>query len=230
MSFEQKTWTDRDVQYPGKRTITNVNDSSDIQDVYVTRAEGTISTQGDLWCAETMNNMEERIANAFSEIIQSLETTYENVYPVGAIYQSFSSTSPETLFPGTSWVQISGRVLLPVSASSSSLVTGGSNTRTITPTGSVSLWGTVAGHVLTESEMPAHTHTLSVMKWSGSSNIGYNSSGYFNGKDVTVTTTTTGSNNAHSHGFSVSGSFSPNSITLDIRQPYMTMYAWRRTA
>ena len=48
------------------------------------------------------------------------------VYPVGAIYISYSSTSPATLFGGT-WVAITGRFLY----ANADTGTGGSNTQTL---------------------------------------------------------------------------------------------------
>lgn len=50
------------------------------------------------------------------------------VYPVGAIYISYTSTSPATLFGGT-WTPITGRFLYMNSGTS----TGGSNTVSIAP-------------------------------------------------------------------------------------------------
>lgn len=48
------------------------------------------------------------------------------VYPVGALYISYSSTSPATLFGGT-WVAITGRFLY----ANADTGTGGSNTQTL---------------------------------------------------------------------------------------------------
>lgn len=48
------------------------------------------------------------------------------VYPVGAVYISYSSTSPATLFGGT-WVAITGRFLY----ANADTGTGGSNTQTL---------------------------------------------------------------------------------------------------
>ncbi len=58
-------------------------------------------------------------------------------YPVGAIYQSTSSTSPASLFGG-SWTQITSRFLWNTTSSGG---TGGEQ-----------------NHTLTETEMPSHSH------------------------------------------------------------------------
>lgn len=89
-SYSKKTWTNRSSEYPYRRTLTNVNDSSDVKTVDVTRAEGAISTQGDVFDANTMNNMENRIDSAFSTVDQAMGdlnnlTTQEKSSLVGAI-------------------------------------------------------------------------------------------------------------------------------------------------
>lgn len=59
------------------------------------------------------------------------------IYPIGAIYQSWSSTSPSTLFGGT-WTQITNRFLY---CKDSAGETGGESS-----------------HTLTIGEMPTHAH------------------------------------------------------------------------
>lgn len=60
----------------------------------------------------------------------------QQIYPVGSIYMSMSSTSPSSLFGGT-WGAITGRFLYCNAGTD----TGGSNT-----------------HTLTFDEMPLHNH------------------------------------------------------------------------
>jgi len=71
MSYNRKTWTNRNVEYPYRRTLTDTT-SGTSQTVDVTRAEGTITTEGDTFDANTMNNMEGRIANEFSLVNQKI--------------------------------------------------------------------------------------------------------------------------------------------------------------
>lgn len=66
MAFEQKTWTDRLSEYPTRRQLTKSDGSTEIVDV--ARLEGTISQEGDAFSAENMNNLEQRIADEFSEL------------------------------------------------------------------------------------------------------------------------------------------------------------------
>lgn len=66
----------------------------------------------------------------------------EAVYPVGSIYISVNSTSPQTLFGGT-WKAIKGKFLLGQSSAHKAGSTGGEET-----------------HTLTMGEMPEHTHPM----------------------------------------------------------------------
>lgn len=67
----------------------------------------------------------------------------DTIYPVGSIYMSVNSTSPETLFGGT-WVQLEDKFLLGAGTTYTNGATGGSAT-----------------HTLTVDEMPSHTHIAS---------------------------------------------------------------------
>ena len=68
MSFIRKTWVDRQSATPAQRKLTNVNDLSDVKYVVVERDEGTVTVQGDVFDAATMNNLEERINDGFSGV------------------------------------------------------------------------------------------------------------------------------------------------------------------
>lgn len=65
MAFNKKTWVDRLVQYAGRRTLTKSNGSTEV--VTVSRNEGVITAEGDSFSAATMNDLEDRIANAFQD-------------------------------------------------------------------------------------------------------------------------------------------------------------------
>ena len=69
-----------------------------------------------------------------------LKRMFDLIYPIGSVYISVNSTSPEILFGGT-WVQMKDRFLL---GSGDTYVAG--NT------------GGEATHKLTINEMPSHTH------------------------------------------------------------------------
>ena len=248
MAFERKTWVDRDVQYPGRRTLINTEDSTEFENVIVERAETSVTEPGDLFRAGTdtdlgsMNNLEKRIYDAFSEIFDIIDEGIDGVYPVGAIYQSFDNTSPATLFPGTEWVSLPNKLLLPVATNQQSGQSVGntSNVLTKTPSGYVSLSGAVGGHALTIAEMPSHSHAIPYLSWvtdseptAGSFKVAYGDSSYRG--DNTIDTKTrkidpVGGGTTHTHPLSLSGTFTGVAVSIDIRQQYITMYAWRRTA
>lgn len=68
MSFEQKEWQDRISEYPTRRTLEKEDGSTEL--VTVSRSEGTVASEGDAFSAENMNDLEQRIADAFGEVLQ----------------------------------------------------------------------------------------------------------------------------------------------------------------
>jgi hypothetical protein len=65
MAYVSKTWVDRDAQYPTRRII--VHPDLTEEQVTVRRDEGIVTTQGDVFDANTMNNLEARIAAGIGE-------------------------------------------------------------------------------------------------------------------------------------------------------------------
>jgi len=65
MSYTRKTWVDRVSEYPTRRILTDTSTGTS-QQVTVQRSEGTVTTNGDSFDAETMNDFEGRIASAFT--------------------------------------------------------------------------------------------------------------------------------------------------------------------
>lgn len=129
------------------------------------------------------------------------------VYPVGSIYMSASSTSPQVLFGGT-WSIIQGRFLL---ASGPEY-----------PLGST---GGTASHALTASEIPAHSHEIRFNSSTSSSGAprdgnylegGIGTSGSPSQRFVTATE-------------SISGPQSPVSPHNNM-PPYLVVNVWQRTA
>jgi microcystin-dependent protein len=80
--------------------------------------------------------------------------TIDNIYPIGSIYMSVSSTNPETLFPNTVWSPLQNRMLIGAGDSYAVNDTGGETT-----------------HVLTSSEMPSHNHSPYTYGVSGSGSV-----------------------------------------------------------
>lgn len=133
------------------------------------------------------------------------------VYPVGSIYMSINSTSPQTLFGGT-WQQISDTFLLAAGSTYTAGSTGGEAT-----------------HTLTEAEMPVIDS--GVLSWHGQEHGThiYNIGGKWYGTYVSGMYQTTGqSNGAYSYsnlGFRFGGSGAHNNMP-----PYLAVYVWKRTA
>ena len=182
----------------------------------------------------------------------------QELYPVGSIYIGINSTNPSTYFGGT-WVSFgTGKTLVGIDSSDElfDLIeeTGGSKSVTYTPN------GTVGNHTLTVSEIPAHTHgskTLSgyinfkrfgtsgtgtdlamgtggiLTKTPTSSSMTLINGGLSSKKDIYYDAVTI--NATHEHD-SVGGSgahnheFTGTEASLDIIQPYITVYMWKRTA
>ena len=151
--------------------------------------------------------------------------TLSQVYPVGSIYLSVNSANPSTLFGGT-WVAFgTGRVLMGVKSGGSAGTTGGSETASI-----AAHTHTTASHKLTVAEMPPHHHEI----------LNYNENGVttdtFTKNSVeglikkgwtgNVMTSYEGGNQAHSHG----NTGSAGAATINVVQPYITCYMWKRTA
>lgn len=132
-------------------------------------------------------------------------TLLDAVYPVGAVYQSWSSTSPATLFGGT-WTQIKSVFLY---AGASAGTTGGEESKifTIDRAQSRAAIGPVNGDI---------------------SSIGYAARTVI---DSTLGITyamggSTRSTNYFSHHVGIYGQTEESSIV----PPYITCYTWRRTA
>lgn len=135
----------------------------------------------------------------------------DRTYPVGAVYISYSSTSPADLFGGT-WTAITG--VFPYF--NAGTATGGSNT-----------------HTLTTAEMPAHNHTQAshnhytvtrtAVRYKADAFASGTLSGYQADGDGTHTRPTTSSATPTINN--TGGGGSHNNMPA-----YQTFYAWRRTA
>lgn len=130
-----------------------------------------------------------------------------DAWPVGAVYISYVSTSPATLFGGT-WTSITG--CFPYFNASTS--TGGSNT-----------------HTLTVNQIPHHSHTQAIqlngteMHWFTTGNA-YSDGNYATfGTGGTVKAWVTDSQEFSTSA--VGGGSSHNNMPA-----YQSFYAWRRTA
>lgn len=132
--------------------------------------------------------------------------TVLDMYPVGSIYQTTSSTfNPQTAWGGT-WERIKDRFLL----AAGDTYTGGST-------------GGEATHKLTTQEMPSHAHTMYVNN-DGSSSSWSPASGTYLVKPDCVTTSTKNYGGALAQNGAGLGQAHNN------MPPYLAVYIWKRTA
>ena len=122
-------------------------------------------------------------------------------YPIGSIYIAYNHTNPGTLFGGT-WTRITEAFLWATSSGGTIGATGGEK-----------------NHTLTTSELPKHTHPVSVVhEPTGSttldeSQILYRNKNLTTSYAGTLSTESTGSGTAHNN-----------------MPPYIQVSVWRRTA
>lgn len=134
-------------------------------------------------------------------------------FPVGAVYISTVETDPGTLFGGTWAAMPAGKMLINIDAGDSTmdtaLETGGSKTK-VTP-------------VHTHST-PNHTHSTDTHTPVAANTI--------QGTGSTVQRTTAAAT-THSHAIASSGGGTTGAATgsdIDVMNPFVVVYMWRRTA
>ena len=72
MAFQKKTWTDRRVEFPGRRLLKIISQSATEIVVDVFRNEGNISREGDPYSATNMNDLEQRIEDEFTRLYSEI--------------------------------------------------------------------------------------------------------------------------------------------------------------
>ena len=138
------------------------------------------------------------------------KTLFDIVYPVGAIYMSVSSTSPEILFGGK-WEQIQNRFLLAAGSSYAAGNTGGE-----------------AAHTLTELEIPRHTHALRANTPWGESEALAPWAQYF-GSNILYDVGASGGTITRSYYAEVASNIGGGTAHNNM-PPYLVVYMWKRTA
>ena len=141
------------------------------------------------------------------------------IYPVGHIYTTVANGNPSTLLAGmsgTTWVAFgAGRTLIGLDSNDADF-------NAITETGGHKVDTTSSGsHTLTVAQMPAHNHTVTFPRQNTSGGGGPVHPCMDNGTGGPVypSVSSAGGNSGHSH---------TNSI--DVVQPYIVVYFWKRTA
>lgn len=131
------------------------------------------------------------------------------IYPVGSIYMSTNSTSPQD-FLGGEWTRIEDAFLLSAGSTYTAGDTGGNATHS----------HTTQGHTLTSDEIPSHHHSFTYYTYQiASGNVNRRFLSYSGGG--TWDSGNTGGGGSHSHGDTGSSSNMP---------PYLVVYMWTRIA
>lgn len=189
-------------------------------------AFGQLATEEGFFC-----NMDAH----FKDKANVMRALFDFVYPIGSYYEtSDSSFNPNTAWGGTWVLETEGLVHVSSGSTYTTGSTGGDESKTYTPQGSVQ------SHTLTESEMPSHvghlpvnsgSHTgygnapgkylpLSSMSSYGSAGRGWDD----NGTEYTMSGVSRGGGKGHTHGFS------GTQASIDVMQPYIVVNRWHRTA
>ena len=157
-------------------------------------------------------------------------------YPVGSVYINMSSAKSPAETLGGTWESITNRFLYSVSS--------GTNSAGIAPNGA-----TGGSAYITEANLPAHTHTFTGVKVTETLNVRpatnnkgvlgpSTSNGYFTlnsrggggmSDSVTVETNWQNCDNI-AWTYTPSGTLSSTGSGSSFLPPYITYYAWRRTA
>ena len=199
-------------------------------------------------------NVQSAIDGTCTKFSNDLQSFLLKVYPVGSIYISYNSTNPGTLFGGTWENYGSGRVLKGINSGTAGQ-TGGSSTVTLSTANLPAHTHTydkananTGSHTLTIAEMPSHSHEFitggeAFVTWSNTSadfmnvNAGllFGDKGWF--YDRTKNTSkinSTGGGQGHTHPISITSTNtgsagSTNPTAINVQDPYITVYMWRRT-
>ena len=171
----------------------------------------------------------------------------DKVYPVGAIYMSVVNTNPGTLFGGT-WEQLKDRFLLGAGSTYTAGNTGGSATKTISKANlpNYTLYNANHSHTFTGTA-ESHTHSFTkggfVVAFGTSVNdtssygTGYGmntvfGSGWYpnNNKYPSTNNSTSITPKGTNSGTNITVNSGGSGTALDVMNPYLVVYMWKRTA
>lgn len=197
---------------------------------------GATTPTGYLFCDGTAISR-----TTYSDLFSTIATNYGT----GNGSSTFNLPNLQQKFPlgksGSYALGSSGGAFARTPSGSNSTPTFSGNA--FTPSGSISISGTVANHTLTIAQMPSHNHPRGTASQVGFTDDlgGGGLQGYLGGdqavSNVDANMTTQGGDQAHSHGWSGSGSFSGSSTTpsgtisvptftgssLDLTNPYQVV-------
>ncbi len=121
MAFTIKKWTDRISEYPNRRKIKN---KSGIEEsVFVSRDEGTVQQEGDAFSAQNMNDLEERISEAFEDVSVLIDDYLNEVQSGGGVVDKKDWTTISYLKSISSSLGILASILSDKQDSASAITT-----------------------------------------------------------------------------------------------------------
>ncbi|MEC5321138.1 phage tail protein [Brenneria populi subsp. brevivirga] len=171
---------------------------------------------------ELSSSNDHQLLDAINSLISG--SIINNIYPIGSVKFFASTVNPNALFSGTTWQYIGEDKTIRLAATDGSdvLETGGSD-----------------NVVLTEDNLPAHTHTFSGTTESDGEhthnvknvdNGNNNSHGWYGEEGAGLGTVTTTSSGDHTHVFSGTTDGAGNGTTVNITNSYVRLMGWYRTA
>ena len=243
MAYVKKTWKDRVVQYPNRRTI---NDGYTTKVVTVGRDEGTITEAGTPFNASSMNDLENRIQAAiggggggggFSGDYDDLYnrpsingvtlTGNKTTADLNISYNDLDDTPTiPTMSAIFNAVYPVGSIYISVSNANPGLAFGGTwvafgSGKTLvgvdtgdTDFSTVEKTGGEKAHQLTVNEMPSHNHDKLKLRWSTTS-----------GANAVYGSNGSGSGSEYDSQAYEGGDQAHNNL-----QPYITVFMWKRVS
>lgn len=160
--------------------------------------------------------------------VVTINTLLDVIYPIGSIYMSVNSTSPQSFLGGT-WERIKGKFLFAGNDVDQPKVgdEGGAATVTLA-TGNLPSHNHGAG-TLAASSAGAHQHDITAGAQSGGSTTGIES---YTSTYKTTRTISKAAQSAGSHPHTITGSTgnTGSGTAFSIMPPYLAVYVWKRTA
>ena len=206
-----------------------------------------------------MANVKDLLVNGDARVVGNLyaQSLINTIYPVGSIYMSTVSTNPNTLFGVGSWSRIGeGRCLIDCGSTYGAGGTGGSSTHTITvnemPSHNHSAsTNSTGGATATTNENGGHQH-FSFNTGTGTPYTYVTATQYPNraaqngataerytitgsSAEATIGLTSTSGKHTHTvtvsnHSHTVTVNSSGSGSAMNIMNPYLAVYIWKRTA
>lgn len=142
----------------------------------------------------------------FDDQTKNISSVLDAVWPVGSIYISVDATNPSEKLGGTWEVFAQGQMLLGFSGTHDIGSTGGEET-----------------HILTDDEMPSHSHTFTYYRWKRYTTYHPERGGV---RPLDTAYAVTSSTSSYNSSTSIRG----NDAAHNNMPPYITVGIWRRIA